>query len=169
MEEIRRAPVPGFLIALPHLADSNFRHSVVLLVRSDDEGAMGVVINQESSLLLKDLCRDHSIPYSGDDEKLVRCGGPVQPEHGLVLYGREHDDPEGERLVEGLHLSASKNTLARLCNRERGTFQCFAGYAAPTGDDIQNAEPTRQLLRRHVEEGQNRGRRRTLEERAHQV
>lgn len=120
---------PSFLIALPHLSDSNFRHSVILLVRADDQGAMGVVINQESSLRLKDLCRDHSIPYSGDDRKLVRCGGPVQPEHGLVLYGRDLDDPEGEQLVDGLHLSASRNTLARLCDLQHGQFQCYAGYA----------------------------------------
>ena len=121
--------VPGFLIALPHLSDANFRQSVVLLLRADDQGAMGVVINQESSLLVADLCRDHSIPYSGDDQKLVRCGGPVQPEHGLVLYGRDASDPEGEQVLDGLHLSASRNTLARLCNLEQGQFQCYAGYA----------------------------------------
>lgn len=129
MEEISHTPVPAFLIALPHLSDSNFRQSVILLVRADDQGAMGVIINQESSLFLKDLCQDHSIPYSGDEKKLVRCGGPVQPEHGLVLYGREYDDPEGEKLVEGLHLSASKNTLAHLCTMKQGRFQCYAGYA----------------------------------------
>jgi len=129
MEEISHPLAPGFLIALPHLSDANFRQSVVLLLRADEQGAMGVVINQESSLLLSDLCRDHSIPYSGDDKKLVRCGGPVQPEHGLVLYGREHDDPDGERVVDGLHLSGSKNTLARLCNLQEGHFQCYAGYA----------------------------------------
>ena len=113
MQEMSHPAVPAFLIALPHLSDPNFRQSVVLLLRADDQGAMGVVINQESSLLLGDMCRDHSIPFSGDDKKLVRCGGPVQPEHGLVLYGRDHDDPESEQLVDGLHLSASKNTLAR--------------------------------------------------------
>ncbi len=120
---------PGFLIALPHLSDPNFRQSVVLLLRADEQGAMGVVINQESSLLVRDLCRDHSIPYAGDDRMLVRCGGPVEPEHGLVLYGRDHADPDGEPVVDGLHLSASKNTLARLCDLEQGRFQCYAGYA----------------------------------------
>ena len=53
---------PGFLIALPHLRDDNFRHAVVLLLQQDEEGAMGVVVNQESSMLLKDLCQDHSLP-----------------------------------------------------------------------------------------------------------
>ena len=120
---------PGFLIALPHLRDDNFRHAVVLLLQQDDEGAMGVVVNQESSMLLKDLCQDHSLPYSGDGDKLVRRGGPVQPEQGLVLYGPEHDDPDGETVVDGLHVSTARETLGRLCSLSRGRFHCYSGYA----------------------------------------
>jgi putative transcriptional regulator len=129
MESMSESLAPGFLIALPHLQDANFRQSVVLLLRQDGDGAMGVVINQESPLLLKDLCQDHSIPYAGEEGKHVRCGGPVQPEQGLVLFGTEHDDPEGEHVVDGLHVSASRGTLARLCNLTRGRFQCYSGYA----------------------------------------
>jgi putative transcriptional regulator len=90
---------------------------------------MGVVINQESPLLLRELCRDHEIPYVGAGNKRVRKGGPCQPEHGLVLYGPEHDDPEGRTVVNGLHISASRATLARLCKLEQGRFHCYSGYA----------------------------------------
>lgn len=120
---------PGFLIAFPQLLDENFRQSVVLLLRQDEEGAMGVVINRESPMLLGELCLDHSIPYAGDAEKHVRNGGPVQPEQGLVLYGTEHEDPEGQPVLEGLHVSASRETLARLCSLGQGRFHCFSGYA----------------------------------------
>ena len=129
MEPMSETLAPGFLIALPHLQDDNFRQAVVLLLRQDDDGAMGVVINHVSPLMLRELCDDHSIPYAGKDEKHVRCGGPVQPEQGLVLYGTEHEDPEGDAVVSGLNVSASRGTLARLCNLEQGRFQCFAGYA----------------------------------------
>lgn len=121
--------VPGFLVAVPHLLDPNFRQSVVLLLEQNDEGALGVVINHESPLLLRDLCRDHEIEYSGDPNKRVRKGGPVQPEQGLVLYGDAHEDPEGRKIVDDLHVSASRGTLGRLCNLDRGRFHCFAGYA----------------------------------------
>jgi putative transcriptional regulator len=120
---------PGFLIAMPHLQDENFRQSVVLLLREDERGAMGLVINRESPLLLKDLCQDHDIPYAGAREKRVRHGGPVQPEQGLVLYGPEHRDPEGESVLDGLDVSASRSTLARLCGLPQGRFHCYAGYA----------------------------------------
>jgi len=120
---------PGFLVALPHLQDPNFRQSVVLLLRHGEDGAMGVIVNRESPLRLKELCADHAIPYSGDGDKRVRSGGPVEPEHGLVLFGPEHHDPDGEPVVEGLQVSASRETLARLCNLEAGRFHCYSGYA----------------------------------------
>jgi len=123
------ASAPMFLVAVPQLLDPNFRLSVVLLLERNEDGAMGVVINQESPLLLKDLCEDHDIRYAGDDSKRVRTGGPVQPEQGLVLYGEDHRDPEGRPVLDGLHVSASRGTLGRLCHLPEGRFHCFSGYA----------------------------------------
>jgi putative transcriptional regulator len=120
---------PGFLVAVPHLRDPNFHHSVVLLFEQNQEGALGVIINHESPLLLMELCKDHDLPYMGDPKKRVRTGGPVQPEQGLVLYGDEHDDPEGRPVFNGLNVSASRGTLGRLCNLPQGRFECFSGYA----------------------------------------
>ena len=120
---------PGFLIAFPHLLDRNFRQSVVLLLQQDDNGAMGVVVNQESPLLLGELCRDHKIGYAGESGKCVRAGGPLSPEQGLVLYGPEHEDPDGQQVLDDLWVSASRGTLSQLCNLPRGRFQCFSGHA----------------------------------------
>jgi putative transcriptional regulator len=120
---------PGFLIAVPQLLDPNFHLSVVLLLRKDDEGALGIVVNRETSLLLRDLCRDHEIEYAGDPEKKVRLGGPVQPEQGFVLFGPEHDDDEGREVQEGLHFSTSTGTLSRLCALTDGRYHCYSGYA----------------------------------------
>lgn len=123
------ALAPGFLIAVPQLLDPNFRQTVVFLVQEGEEGALGIVVNRETSLLLGDLCRDHKIPYVGDPGKRVRLGGPVQPEQGFVLYGPEHGDPEGREVQDGLHLSTSTGTLARLCSLQQGRFHCYSGYA----------------------------------------
>jgi putative transcriptional regulator len=120
---------PGFLVAVPQLLDPNFHQTVVLMLEQTDEGAMGVVINRESPLLLRELCDNHEIPYRGDPEKRVRLGGPVQPEQGLVIYGAESKDPEGRAVVGDLHASASTGTLTRLCAASGTRFHCYTGYA----------------------------------------
>ncbi|HEX4826406.1 MAG TPA: YqgE/AlgH family protein [Candidatus Polarisedimenticolaceae bacterium] len=128
-EQDGRTLAPGFLIAVPQLLDPNFRQSVVLLLQQNDEGALGLVVNRESPILLRDLCKDHDIRYAGDPEKHVRVGGPVQPEQGLVLYDTSVNDPEGRQVLEGLQVSASTKTLTRLCGGEGIRFQCYSGYA----------------------------------------
>jgi putative transcriptional regulator len=120
---------PGFLIAVPQLTDPNFKQSVVLLLQQSDDGALGLVINRESPILLRDLCKDHEIIYAGDPAKRVRVGGPVQPEQGLVLYAGGLDDPEGRAVLDGLQVSASTKTLQHLCEDTGIQFHCFSGYA----------------------------------------
>ena len=120
---------PGLIIAVPHLQDPNFRQTVVLLLEHNEHGAVGMILNRESEIRLEELCRDHDIPFSGDPEKRVRVGGPVQPERGLVLFGEPHTDPEGNQVLDGLSLSASTQTLGNLCNFKDGHFQCYSGYA----------------------------------------
>ncbi len=127
---------PGLLFAVPQLLDPNFHQSVVLLLQQNDQGAFGVVINHDSNLLLEDLCRGHNIPYGGQSSKRVRRGGPVQPDQGLVLYGAEIEDPEGQPVVDGLQVSFSRETLGRLCRLNSGRFHCFAGYAGWAPDQL---------------------------------
>jgi putative transcriptional regulator len=128
---------PGFLVAAPQLMDPNFRKTVVLLLQQGDDGAMGVVINRDTPLLLSDLCNDYAIPYQGSPSKCVRFGGPVQPEQGLVIYGDENADPEGRPVTDELHVSASTGTLSRLCSSSADRFQCFVGYAGWAPDQLE--------------------------------
>ena len=120
---------PAFAIAVPEMQDPNFAKTVVLLLQQGEEGALGVVLNREATLRLRELCHDHDIQYAGPSEKRVRLGGPVQPEQGLVVYSAEHADAEGQPAGDGLRVSASTGTLSRLCNMQRGRFHCFSGYA----------------------------------------
>ena len=120
---------PGFFVAVPFLADPNFAHRVVLLLEQNDDGAIGVIVNADSPLTLAELCNDHELPYQGDPEKKVRDGGPVQPEQGLVLFGAEHRDEESKEIIDGLYVSASKDTLGRLCGLDEGRFHIYSGYA----------------------------------------
>lgn len=77
-----------FLIAMPQLEDPNFFHSVTYICQHDEEGAMGVIINQPIDMNLGDVF-DH-LNLKSDDEDLqhqpIYFGGPVQEDRGFVLH-----------------------------------------------------------------------------------
>src|SRR6516162_11475014 len=74
------------LIASPNIGDPRFAHTVILMVKHDKDGALGITINRpvgERSIasLLEAQGEDVS-----DIEGTVRifAGGPVQPQLGFV-------------------------------------------------------------------------------------
>ncbi len=101
------------LVALPMLDDPNFARSVTLVCQHDDNGAMGVVVNQPSEYTLGEVLAQMQID-SDDVELLVSPvlnGGPVHPERGFVIHddGREWDS--NLQVGENLYLTTSRDIL----------------------------------------------------------
>lgn len=65
------------LIASPYLTDGHFFRSVIYIIRHDDEGAFGLVLNRVSSHTLEELFADRlgHVPRRDD---LIYLGGPVE-------------------------------------------------------------------------------------------
>ncbi|MFN7131680.1 MAG: YqgE/AlgH family protein, partial [Myxococcales bacterium] len=81
---------PGFLIAVPRLADPNFERAVVLMLEHSESGAMGIVINRTSNITLGDVASSHDVAANeAVSESPVFVGGPVEPERGFVLHCRK--------------------------------------------------------------------------------
>lgn len=87
-----------FLIAMPHLRDPNFNGTVTYLWKHDKEGALGLVVNRPSKLVIPDLMDELGISIK--DEFLARLqdssiltGGPVERNKGFILHeaGTEWD------------------------------------------------------------------------------
>ncbi|WP_093397779.1 YqgE/AlgH family protein [Halopseudomonas xinjiangensis] len=78
-----------FLIAMPHMADPRFIHSLVYLCEHSEDGAMGIVVNQISGLNLSDVIEqtapDLDVPPPVG-LRPVYNGGPIQAERGFVLH-----------------------------------------------------------------------------------
>jgi putative transcriptional regulator len=80
------------LIAAPTIGDPRFSHTVILLLRQDDTGAFGIVLNRPiaersiASLLAAAGDHDHSVEGSLQ----VFVGGPVQPELGFVVHSPDY-------------------------------------------------------------------------------
>jgi putative transcriptional regulator len=118
------------LIAAPSLFDY-FRRTVVLVIEHTDEGAMGVVLNRESELLVSDAVPQLAELAGG--EELVHIGGPVAPE-SVVALGDFADIDEAGTCVTGplgtLDPDAGNESLRRL-----RVYAGYAGWAAGQLED----------------------------------
>lgn len=108
-----------FLIAMPGLTDELFGRSVVFMCEHSERGALGLIINKPSDILLPKLFEKVELPLSREDllELPVFQGGPVQTERGFVLH-EAVSGGEGESVYAstlsipgGLEMTTSKDVL----------------------------------------------------------
>src|ERR1700730_6304615 len=111
-------PAAGeLLIASAAIQDPRFYHSVILLLRHDEKGAFGIVINQPLTErpiagLLADSAgnTDHDAQDSTIEGTIrVFLGGPVEPSYGFVIHSGEYRRPETLTLDIGVAMNATKD------------------------------------------------------------
>ncbi len=120
---------PGFLIAMPTLADPNFFRAVVVMCAHSKEGAFGLIINHRFDLPVADVCRDSDVAWRGGDEPRVYCGGPVERERGWVLHADSIELAGSESVGAGLSITTSLDALEVYGDNAGGPFRLVLGYA----------------------------------------
>ena len=114
------------LIAQPTLLDPNFHRTVVLICSHDEEGALGVVLNQPADRTVAELAPELA-ELVADDEPLF-VGGPVAPEQ-VVILAEWRDPADAGLLVDHTLGFVGGDTgmpeLVELTSRAR----VFAGHA----------------------------------------
>lgn len=110
-----------FLIAMPHLRDPNFNGSVTYLWKHDKEGALGLVVNRPSKLVIPDLMDELGINIK--DEFLARLqdssiltGGPVERNKGFILHEAGTEWDYTLAVNDDISLSMSKDILQEIAD-----------------------------------------------------
>lgn len=116
---------------MPHMADTRFSHSLIYLCEHNEQGAMGLVVNQPSELNLADLLDqlDPDLQVSAQQSCQVFQGGPVEPERGFVLHPGPH---QWESSVDlgALLLTTSRDILSDMARGQGpGAALVALGYA----------------------------------------
>ncbi len=115
------------LIATPELAEP-FTRSVVLLVRHNEDGALGLILNRRTSADLKDAW-DKLSEVPCQLETSIFLGGPCE---GPLVALHTHEFLLEMEVMPGLYFCAGKDKLETLASQtEDGqpTAKFFAGYA----------------------------------------
>lgn len=126
----RLAPARGMLlVAGEGIADPRFQESVILLVRYDAEGVVGVILNRPTKLTL-----GKAFPGMVAIEKRdtpLYYGGPVDQRLLLVLLQSEMPPQDSTPVADRLHLTGLPQIADRLdSSAGKGEkFMVFLGYA----------------------------------------
>jgi putative transcriptional regulator len=129
-----RDPAPGrLLVASVLLSEGVFHRTVVLVLDSDEDGALGVILNEISQTLLDSVLPDWAGAVS--EPRLLFHGGPVSPNGAICLasVASPDEEPPGWRPlfdnVGLLHLDTPIEIVAG-AYRDLRIFAGYAGWAA---------------------------------------
>ena len=127
-----------FLIAMPGMKDDRFSRAVIYVCAHSEEGAMGLIINQQQPLRFPDLLvqlgiMDESaairLPPNARDLP-VRNGGPVDRSRGFVLHSDDYRVESSLPVSDDICLTATVDILRAIC-KGRGPRQAIMtlGYS----------------------------------------
>ena len=118
-----------FLVAHEGLPDPNFGESVVLVVRSEDGGTAGLIVNRPTRMPIAKLFPDLEPLASLPDT--VFFGGPVALNQISFLVRADRAPHDSVEVVHGVFVSESATLLRELLSRPKPTegLRIYAGSA----------------------------------------
>ena len=114
------------------MSDPRFRRTVILMVRHNQDGALGIVINRPAQRVAVAKLLDALGIDSKDIDGRIRlfAGGPVQPEVGLIVHTAEYRRT-GTIDIDGRVAMTTDPEVLRDIGHHEGPRQSFVafGYA----------------------------------------
>ena len=145
MSTLKYEPVNYFnqqlLIAMPGMQDPNFNRGVTLMCQHTEDGALGITINRNSDLRLKDVLNQLEIDC--DDQSVadqpVLEGGPVQQERGFVLHTPAGSWDSTSAVAPGIYVTTSRDILEAIAKNEGPEKYLVAlGYAGWSAGQLED-------------------------------
>jgi putative transcriptional regulator len=130
----------SLLIASPELSDPLFARSVVLVLRHDEQGTLGVVLNRPTNLVPATIFPELKDGIGSYEGHLFR-GGPIAPTRLLyIVRGLAAATVNGPEVLEKVFLSIDDASLPDMTRLADGTndLRLYAGHAAWVPDQLQS-------------------------------
>ena len=120
------------MVAMPGMSDSRFSKSVIYVCAHNDDGAMGLVINQPmADLTFPDLLTQLNLVQHDPDAAIsVQFGGPVEQGRGFVLHSPDYMH-ESTMVVDGdVAITGTVDILQAIADGQGPKLRILAlGYA----------------------------------------
>ncbi|MER2491053.1 YqgE/AlgH family protein [Catenovulum sediminis] len=122
------------LIAMPSLKDGYFERTVTYVCEHNEQGAMGIIVNQPIDMKLPELLAQIKTSTEGKNinpETPIYAGGPVAMERGFVLHKPQPKKWKSSmQLSEDMMVTTSQDILDALgTHEEPEDYLICLGYA----------------------------------------
>jgi putative transcriptional regulator len=123
------------LVASRGLADPRFAETVVLLVRYDETGVVGLVLNRRTDV---PLSRVLDLEAAKDRSDPIYLGGPVGTSAVLALFQSSNRIDKADNVFGGVYLISDKALFEQTMSGRPapGIFHVYLGYAGWTQDQL---------------------------------
>lgn len=101
------------LLAMPGMTDPRFERSVIYICVHNEDGAMGLILNQLiDTLTFNELLDQLDIPSTESAREIkVHFGGPVEAGRGFVLHSGDYTKDGTVMMEDGVGLTATVDVL----------------------------------------------------------
>jgi putative AlgH/UPF0301 family transcriptional regulator len=129
--------VGKLLVASRSLGDPDFAGTVVLLVRYDEKGALGLILNRRTDV---PLSRVLDLEAAKDRSDPVYLGGPVGPSTVFALFESSTKMEKAEDIFGGVYLISDKALFEQTISArpDPDVFHVYLGYAGWTQDQLRS-------------------------------
>jgi putative transcriptional regulator len=127
--------VGKLLVASRGLSDPDFAKTVVLLVRYDEKGALGLILNRRTDV---PLSRVLDLKAAKDRSDPVYLGGPVGPSAVFALFESSTKIEKAENIFGSVYLISDKGLFEQTISArpDPRVFHVYLGYAGWTQDQL---------------------------------
>jgi len=126
------------LIALPDMQDQRFKQAVILICEHNDDGAMGLVLNNPMDLNTEQVFIDLALNVPLDNHTVLN-GGPLNKNCGFVIHKNNQKFNSSIHIQKNLTLTTSKDLLEKIADYSfKQPWQFILGYSGWTKDQLEN-------------------------------
>ena len=136
--EVKDLGVGKLLVSSRDLSDPNFAESVILLIRYDEQGTLGLMINRRTRAPISRIIQNLDTgKYKSDP---IYIGGPVEMTAVFGLFRSRKKPDEGTSVLHEVYLVSSKALLEKTLAATSGPsdLRLYVGYCGWAGGQLEN-------------------------------
>jgi putative transcriptional regulator len=136
-KDIKSLGAGKLLVASPDLGDPTFAETVILLVRYDTQGVVGLVLNRRTEFPLSRVLSDLKAAKNRSDPAYL--GGPVDTPTVLALFQSSAKIERADHIFDAVYLISSKLVFEQTLSAQPDSdvFHVYLGYAGWNRDQLQ--------------------------------